>query len=275
MASQTYSIASPTSSQPRYLQRVVSHPLAMSVTLLMLPLLVLLPRSAAWQVSQMELAANGLFRPLYWLMTVNGPTTTFGLVIAFGTVLALMAWMSRMGIGVPIAASLLALTLWLPLHLNVWQQLEWSEWPALPATILALMATHRASRSPHAKWYDLIAVIAILVALLCRNAFVGLVPVLLLVRLGVQDSRHGIYFCGGMLIFGGLALSSTMGVHARPEWLIVGLGAYLIIAQGMRHLSQHPMVQNHRPSWVTVGALLVAVIAWNVTQAAMARGTAF
>ncbi len=100
----------------------------------------------------------------------------------------------------PIAALMAAAAaMWNPYRNEIWTSLTLAEGVAMPYALFALVAARKAADSPRAWRWDLAAVLALLMALGCKNTFVALVPPMLLLRTWTDDQswrvavrRHGL-----------------------------------------------------------------------------------
>jgi hypothetical protein len=130
-------------------------------------------RPAVW--AHWQLAAN-LFAddPVAWRATRLG-------WCALAAVMLL--WLMRELKLHPAAALMAAAAaMWNPYRNEIWTSLTLAEGVAMPYALFALVAARKAATSPRAWRWDVGAVLALLMALGCKNTFVALVPPMLLLR---------------------------------------------------------------------------------------------
>jgi hypothetical protein len=195
----------------------------------------------------------GPFRPVLWahweteaeLLGANTflwrSARLFWAMLATGTLL----WLLRELRIRPVAAVLVAaLAMWNPYRGEIWTSLTLSEGVAMPYALLALVCAIRAARSPRPLIWDVFGFLGVLAALGCKNTFVALIPVQLLLRIAPDGGsfregwrRHGRRACL-------LALS-----------VLIPLGHYVYFK-----LSWHPgQYVTEGPSLAQLGRLLSSI----------------
>jgi len=240
-------------------------------------------RAFAWTFAELEGA--GAFRPVFWFTAQFSGSPISVAMIAVFTAGSFVWFLRRLSVDVPIAMFLLLVSLWHPLHDALWNRLNVAECLALPFALLALGCAQKAASAKSVRIWDCAWIGFAVLALFTRNSFVGIIPAAVLLRLGPDEiaSRgagffqhyRGAVLCGAMLLLGGVGLSSTLGVNAKPELVIVGLGLYVLFAALVNGLAEWPLARTQRLAWVSVGVILVMVMAWNLTNHAVAGGKLF
>ncbi len=145
-----------------------------------------------WEKVESNYEHLGPFRPTLWVHwqiqsnLFGGDAFTWRLYrfIWCGLAATMLLWLFRELKVHPMAALLAgALAMWNPFRNEVWTSLTLAEGVAMPYAIFALIAARKAVSSPRPLKWELASVLAVFVALGCKNTFAALVPAQIILRM--------------------------------------------------------------------------------------------
>src|SRR4051794_22856512 len=138
-----------------------------------------------WERIEANYTHLGPFRPVLWVHWETFADLCRGDAFRWRCVRLLWCGLSaaallallrelRLKPGAALAAA--ALAMWNPYRNEIWTSLTLAEGVAMPYALFALVAARRAAKSAHPLRWEVASVLAVLVALGCKNTFVALIP---------------------------------------------------------------------------------------------------
>ncbi len=206
-----------------------------------------------WEKVEANYEHLGPFRPTLWvhwqvqanLFDGSAPAWRAYRFVWCAVAAAMLLWLMA-ELGAHPAAALLAgaLAMWNPYRNEIWTSLTLAEGVAMPYALFALIAARRAATSAHPLRWEVASVMAVLVALGCKNTFAALVPVQILLRMWPD----------------GLTVREAW---ARNGWRSLALGATLALPAAhfvYFKMHWHPgQYETHGPSAAQFGRILSAL----------------
>ena len=145
-----------------------------------------------WEKVRANYDHLGPFRPSLWVHwqvaanTLGGDATAWRALRWVWCALAagMLLWLFR-ELGMHPVAGLMAaaLAMWNPYRNEIWVSLTLAEGVAMPYALFSLVAARKAADAGRPFWWDVGAVVGVLVALGCKNTFAALVPAQMALRL--------------------------------------------------------------------------------------------
>ncbi len=140
----------------------------------------------------------GPFRPVLWahweaFANISQGNATVWRAIRLGwcvVAAGMLLWLMR-ELRLHPAAALLsgAVAMWNPYRNEIWTSLTLAEGVAMPYALLALLAARKASNASRPAVWELVAIVALVAALGCKNTYVALVPAMLVLRILSDELR--------------------------------------------------------------------------------------
>jgi hypothetical protein len=201
-----------------------------------------LPLYERAQVIWQKIAANyedlGPFRPTLWihwevaadLLGRSELGWRITRLLWCGLAAAMLLWLfAELRIGPLPALFIGALAMWNPYRNEIWTSLTLAEGVAMPYALLSLIAMRRAGRSQYPVLWEVLGVVAVLIALGCKNTFAALVPAQVFLRITPDGMplREGLRRYGGRAAILSLTLLAPIAhlIYFRLHW---HSGQYLV-----------------------------------------------
>jgi hypothetical protein len=195
----------------------------------------------------------GPFRPTLWVHWQVQANLFCGDPLAWrvyrflwcGLAAAVLLWLFR-ELGMHPAAALFAgaLAMWNPYRNEIWTSLTLAEGVAMPYALFGLVAARKAAQSPTPLRWEVASVLAVLVALGCKNVFAALVPAQVALRMWPEGlSLREAWRHNG---WRSLALAVTLGVPA----------VHFVYFKRHWHPGQY---ETHGPTLAQLGRILSAL----------------